>query len=191
MRRTIAFLIGIAIFLTASTAWAIQGYKNRHGTFYGFGLGGGPGAVHVDDGSSGLEGTGELGLHLHAIVGGGMSEHLTFGAEANSWIRTVSIGDSSLNHQHWSFNAVSNFFLVEGLFLEGGVGLAYAISNYRASNGEEARHQEMGLAFKGGVGFEYFLDGTVAAGMKFGYTRHFYQNGAFDAFVGAATLRWY
>ena len=191
MRRTIALLVAITFFLTASTAWAIQGYKDRHGTFYGWGIGGGPGAVHIDDGASGLEGTGELGLHLHGIVGGGMSENLIFGAEANSWIRTVSIGDSSLNHQHWSFNALASFFLVEGLFLEGGVGLAYAISNYEAAGGAESRHQEMGLAFKVGTGFEYFLDGTYAAGMRFGYTRHVYSNIDFDTFIGSVTIRRY
>lgn len=191
MRRSIAFIIATAFFLSASTAWAIQGYKDRHGTFYGWGIGGGPGAVAIDDGTSGLENTGELGLHLHAIVGGGMSENLIFGAEANSWIRTVSVGNSSLNHQHWSFNAVSNFYLVEGLFLEGGLGLAYGISNYQAADGAESRHQEMGLSFKAGTGFEYFLDGTVAAGMKFGYTRHVYSNIDFDTFIGSVTLRWY
>lgn len=191
MRRIIASIIAIAFLLSASTAWAIQGYKDRQGSFYGGGVGGGPGAVHIDDGASGLEGTGELGLHLHAIFGGGMTEHLTFAGEANSWIRTVSVGDSSLNHQHWSFNALASFFVVDGLFVEGGLGLAYAISNYTASSGEESRHQEMGLAFKGGTGFEYFMNGTVAAGMRFGYTRHVYSNIDFDTFIGSVTLRWY
>ena len=191
MRRFIALLITASILLTASTAWAIQGYKDRHGSFYGLGIGGGPGAVDIDDGASGLEGTGELGLHMHAVVGGGLSENLLFGAEANSWLRTVSIGDSSLYHQHLSFNAVSNLFVVDGLFVEAGLGLAYAISNFETAQGETSRHQEMGLAGKVGVGFEYFLDGTVAAGMKFGYTRHIYSNIDFDTFVGTVTLRWY
>lgn len=191
MPRITAFIIAFAIFFTTSTAWAIQGYKDRHGVFYGFGVGGGPGAVHIDNELSGLEGTGDLGLHLHGILGGGLSENLTFGAETNAWIRTVSVGSSSLNHQHWSFNAVGNLFVLEGLFLEGGLGLAYAFSDATAADGSESRYQEMGLAFKAGTGFEYFLDGTVAAGMRFGYTRHVYSNIDFDTFIGSVTLRWY
>lgn len=193
MSRILAAVVAALILLSASSAWAIQGYKDRHGFFVGGGIGGGPGSVILDDGdvASGLEGTGDLGLHLNLIAGGGMTDNIVFGAEVNSWIRTVAINQNQLNHQQWSFNAVGDFFLVHGLFLEGGLGLAYAYSDGQRADGTSHRYQEMGLAAKLGLGFEYFLNGTVAAGIRFGYTRHFYSRVDFDTFTGSVMLRWY
>ena len=193
MPRVIAVTIAACFLLTASSAWAIDGYKDRHGFFFGGGIGGGPGSVHIDDGpyESGLERTGDLGLAPHIIVGGGARDNLVFGAEVNNWIRTVDLHGNTLNHQQWSFNAVSNFFLIHGLYIEGGLGLGYAFSDATTNEGDEKRYQEMGLAAKLGIGAEYFLDGTIAAGARFGYTRHFYSNIDFDTVVGNVYLRWY
>ena len=49
----------------------------------------------------------------------------------------------------------------------------------------------MGLALKGGAGFEYFVNGQIAIGARVGYVRHFYSNGDFDTVAGGITLRWY
>ncbi len=190
MRRIIASLIALSFLLTASTAWSIQGYKDRHGTFVGGSIGGGPGSVQYDDQDTGLEGRGNLGLATNLIFGAGATSNVLFGAEVNNWTRTTDVGGDTLTHMHWSFNAMSNIFLVEGLFVEGGLGLAYGMSDTRVG-GEERSHSEMGLALKAGTGFEYFVDGTVAAGLGFGYTRHFYSNIDFDTFIGSIRLRWY
>ncbi len=190
MRRTIATLIALCFLLTASTAWSIQGYKDRHGLFVGGGIGGGPGAVQYDNEDTGLEGRGNLGLATHFVVGAGASNNVLFGAEVNNWTRTTDVGGNTLNHLQWSFNAMSNIFVFEGLYLEGGLGLAYGMTE-TSRDGEERSHQEMGLALKAGTGFEYFVDGTVAAGLGFGYTRHFYSNIDFDTFIGSIRLRWY
>ncbi len=193
MRRTTAGLLALAIFLISSSAWAIDGYQDRHGVFYGGGLGGGPGSVSVADEpyESGMDGTGALGLATHLVVGGGASDNLVFGAELNNWIRTVNVYDNRLNHQQWSANAIGNFFVVHGFFVEAGVGLAYAYSDASTQEGDTRRYQEMGLAGKLGVGFEYFLNGTMAAGFGLNYTRHFYENLDFDTVTGAVRLRWY
>lgn len=193
MPRLIALCIATIILFSATSAWALDGYKDRHGLFAGGGIGGGPGSIVLDDGDvlSGLEGTGDLGLHLHGIVGGGVTDRLVMGAEINSWIRTVSVNNSSLNHQQWSANAVADFFLVHGLFIEAGLGLAYAYSDGQRDDGSTSRYQEMGLAAKAALGFEYFLNGNAAAGIRFGYTRHFYSRVDFDTFTGGIMLRWY
>lgn len=193
MSRSLSLLLVAAFLLSASTAHAIDGYKDRHGPFIGVGLGGGPGSVHVSDDrfESGLEDGGDLGLHLHAIVGGGVSDHILLGAELNSWIRTVAIHDTRLNHQHWSLNANGDFFLIDGLYVGAGLGLAYAISDTTRTGIQTQRYQEMGLSVKGNAGYEFFLNGTVAAGLRFSYTRHLYANIDFDTFHGGITLRWY
>ncbi len=157
------------------------------------GVGGGVGSASVDDSdqSTGLDDDRLLGLHLSAVVGGGAYERLTIGAEGNWWIRTVELGDRSSSHQHLSFNAVGNLFILEGLYALGGVGLAYALFDTSEGGLDETRYRELGLAAKAGAGFEFFLNGTVAAGVEFAYTRHFYNNADFDTLNGGVTLRWY
>ncbi|TXD36151.1 hypothetical protein FRC98_13595 [Lujinxingia vulgaris] len=193
MRRTLPLLLAMAIFLISAPAMALDGYKDRRGSYFGLGLGGGIGSVFVEDEtlSTGLDEGGDLGLHLHAALGGGVTNNLLFGAELNSWIRTTDVYGQELNHQHWSLNAASTLFIVSGLFAEAGVGLAYGISDASNPAGDRRRYQEMGLAVKGGLGFEYFVNGTIAPGFRVGYTRHFYSNSDFETFHGAITLRWY
>ncbi|RAL20429.1 hypothetical protein DL240_16625 [Lujinxingia litoralis] len=193
MRRTLPLLIATLIFLISAPALALDGYKDRRGSYFGLGLGGGAGSVFVEDEalSTGLDDGSDLGLHLHAAVGGGVTQNLLFGAELNTWIRTTDVYGQSLNHQHWSLNAVSTLFLVSGLFAEAGVGLAYGISDAARPDGFERRYQEMGLALKGGVGFEYFINGTIAPGFRLGYTRHFYSTSDFETLTGGISIRWY
>ena len=193
LRSLLAITLFSLLFLFSTTAAAIDGYKSREQLFVGFGLGGGPGAVHVGDEalSTGLDQGGAMGLHLHGIVGGGYSEQVVLGAELNTWLRNSRLGDEALSHYHWSFLANADVFLYRGFYAGAGLGLAYGITDAREADREILRIQELGWAIKGNAGFEYFLNGTVAAGFRFSYTRHFYQNVDFDTFQGAITLRWY
>ena len=136
----------------------------------------------------------KLGLHLNGALGGGVTRDLTVYGDVNWWARTVYINEDELElaHHHLSFNAVSQYFLFRGFFLEGGGGLAYAIFDTSRDGGAETfRYQELGLALKGGAGFEFFLNGQIAAGFRMGYTRHFYGGSDFDTIAGGVTLRWY
>ena len=184
-----------ALFLTwtASSAFALDGYKDRRGLFGGLGLGGGVGLVDTerDDESTGIDQGRKLGLHLSGILGGGITQNLVFGGEANWWIRTVRINQSALQHHHMSFNGVLNFFLIEGIYLEGGVGLAYAIFDVERNNQQTYRYQELGMSAKAGGGFEFFVNSDLAMGMHASYTRHFYTNSDFDTVSAGLTLRWY
>lgn len=193
LRILLALSLFSLCFLVSSTAAAIDGYKSRNQLFVGFGLGGGPGAVYVGDEtlSTDLDETGAMGLHLHAIVGGGYSEQIVLGAELNTWLRDSRLGDQTLSHYHWSLLANADVFLYQGFYAGAGLGLAYGISDAREAGRDILRIQELGWAVKGNAGFEHFLNGTVAAGLRFSYTRHFYQNVDFDTFQGAITLRWY
>lgn len=193
MHRLSSLILASTILLTSAQASALSGYKDRRGPFLGFGLGGGLGAVHVDDEhfTTGLDEGGQPGFHLQAVAGGGVNKVVVLGAELNTWIRTVSVQEARLNHQHWSLNAAADFFIIDGFFLGAGAGLAYAFSDATRQNAEKRRYQEMGLALKGAAGYEFFLNGTVAAGLRLSYTRHIYQNVDFDTFQGALTIRWY
>lgn len=176
----------------SQSAFALDGYQDRRGLFAGVGVGGGVGLVDVDtNASTGIDQGRKLGLHLNGMVGGGVTDWLVLGGEANWWARTAYIGDNALSHNHMSFNTVANLFLLEGLFIEGGGGLAYAIFDTQGPSVDTLRYQELGLALKGGAGFEMFVNSQIAIGMKVGYTRHFYTNADFDTVAGGVTVRWY
>ena len=178
------------ILLTSSSAFALDGYQDRHGIFAGVAVGGGVGLVESEQGLTGLDTGRKAGMNLSAQVGSGISQHLTFAGEANLWSRTTIIGSSRLDSRHSSFMALASFFLIEGFYLEGGGGLAYASYDAQQS-GMTQNYRELGFAIKGGAGFEYFVNSNVALGMRVGYTRHFYNNADFDTIAGGLTLRWY
>jgi len=188
---TMATLCALTIMSISSSAFALDGYADRRGLFSGIGLGGGVGLVESENGSTGIDQGRKLGMHMSAIVGGGASEHIVVGGEANWWARTAQIGTRNLSHHHLSFNAIADVFILDGFYLEGGGGLAYTIFDAERSGQQIIRYQELGLAVKGGAGFEFFVNSQVAIGMKMGYTRHFYSNTDFDTVAGGITLRWY
>lgn len=187
-----ALALGALLSLSSSEAYALDGYEDRRGLFGGFAAGGGVGLVESEEGLTGIDQGRKMGMNLSAMVGGGLSQHLTVFGEVNWWARSVQLGENSLASNHYSVNAVGNFFLVEGIYIEGGGGLAYA--SYDAQRGNNApieNYRELGLALKGGAGFETFVNGQTAIGLRVDYTRHFYNNADFDTITGALTLRWY
>ncbi|MEC9400512.1 MAG: outer membrane beta-barrel protein [Myxococcota bacterium] len=188
----LAASIALLTLTVSQSAMALDGYQDRRGLFAGVGVGGGVGLVDVEGNeSTGIDSGRKLGLHLNGMIGGGASDRLVIGGEGNWWARTAYIGDNALSHHHMSFNAVANFFILDGLFVEGGGGLAYAIFDTQGPSVDPIHYQELGLAVKGGAGFEMFVNSQVALGLKVGYTRHFYTNADFDTVAGGVTVRWY
>ncbi len=191
--RVAAVVCALCIMGVSGQAFALDGYADRRGLFVGAGLGGGVGLVNAEapEDSTGIDRGRKLGMHLSGIVGGGVSDNLVLGAEANWWARSVRVNDAQLEHNHSSFLALGDFFLVDGLYIEGGAGFAYGAYDTVQGSGETTEFAEMGLALKGGAGFEYFVNGQIAIGARVGYVRHFYSRGDFDTVAGGITLRWY
>lgn len=178
--------------LVSTSAFAFDAYKDRRGPYFGLSFGGGVGASDVDEPSdiTGLEEDRAMGLQASLLLGGGVTQNLLFHAEASTWIRTVRVNDLKLRHQHFSLVPQASLFVFEGLHPFLGFGLAYAAFD-TSRNGEEFLYREFGLATKGGLGYEMFVNGTVAVGVNLHYTRHFYGIGSFDTFGGGLTVRWY
>lgn len=191
VRNLIALLVVGFVLTAASSAFGLDRYGSRKGVFAGVGLGGGIGAVDVsnDGDTSGLEDR-QLGFHLNGTVGGGVTDNIVLGAQANWWIRNVETDSQQLQHQHMSFLANANLFLIEGLYVDGGAGFAYTMFDAIRGN-STTEYSEMGLALKAGVGYEFFLNGTQAAGVNASYTTHIYSNASFDTVNGGLTFRWY
>lgn len=190
--RILQLLLVTGFVLATSQASALDGYKDRRGIFGGLGVGGGVGASEVDESGqvTGLDDGRQMGLTLRAEVGGGYTNWLTFSGQGNWWIRTVEVGTQKLEHHHFNLLTNANFYPIDILYVTGGFGLAYAA--FDADLGASTKeYREMGFAAKAGVGGEFFINGTVAAGVEASYTRHFYSNGFFDTVSGGMTIRWY
>lgn len=196
-RTVVALLVASFVLLAASSAFALDGYANRKGLFAGIGLGGGVGGVDLQEGEgqAGFEDGRLPGFYLNAMLGGGVNENIIMGVQGNWWGRTVTKtsvegNTHSWEHHHSSLLAAGDFFLIKGLYLEVGGGLAYSAFE-GTRDGVDREHNEMGFAIKGGAGFEYFINGTHAIGFNAGYTRHFYDLATFDTFNAGVSVRWY
>lgn len=191
-RHCFAIAMCLTLFCSSTQAFALDGYEDRRGVMAGLTVGGGVGLVESEEGLTGIDQGRKMGFHLSGMLGGGISDRLTVFGEANWWARSVQLGENKLASNHYSFMATSNLFLLEGIFVEAGAGLAYA--SYDAQRGVGVpveNYRELGVAVKGGGGFEFFVTGDVALGLRMDYTRHFYNNADFDTLAGGLMIRWY
>ncbi|MFB6263614.1 MAG: hypothetical protein ABEL76_08330 [Bradymonadaceae bacterium] len=187
---TAALALGVGV---SSPATALDGYEDRERIFGGVGLGGGGAALQLERGgdTSIEQATLVPGVHATALLGGGITQNVLAAAEMNWWFRNVSKGsDRKWATHHFSVLPVVNVFVAGGLHVDAGGGLAYTayVGDHPAA---DLPHQELGFAAEGGLGYEFWLNGTLAAGADIGYAHHFYPNGSFDTVSGAFTLRWY
>lgn len=196
-RTLVALLAAGFVLMAASSAFALDRYGSRQGVFFGVGIGGGVGGVDLaqDEGKAGFESGRLPGFYANAMVGAGVNDNIVLGAQLNWWGRSVTknyenAGTLETFHNQTSFLAAGDFYLIKGLYLELGGGLAYSTYE-RLLDGNNKSHQEMGFALKGGAGFEFFANGTHAYGVNAGYTRHFYDLSTFDTFNVGITARWY
>lgn len=192
MRRTTKISIATAVALVvslfaASNAFALDGYQSRKHVFGGLKAGGGIGFLNENNTLT-EEGP---GLHLSGIIGGGVTDRVLVGVEADWWSRTV---DQSANNEygfyHTSIGGKANFYLLEGLHIDGGAGFAYGVCN-GTFQGEDCVWRELGLAAEVGIGYEFWFNGTLAGGADLSYTHHFYDRSAFDTATLSFGLRWY
>ncbi len=181
------FVVFVAAMFGGSQAMALDGYSDREGVFGGFGLGGGYG-LFADGGDWTDEGP---GLSAQAMIGGGVTERLLLGVEADWWSRTVRAGEADrYGFYHSSIGGVANLFVLGGLHVDGGAGFAYGVCS-GTFEGSNCDWQELGLQAEAGVGYEFWFNGTMTGGVDLSYTHHFYQHSAFDTVSMTFGLRWY
>lgn len=187
-----SFVVALAFLFIASHASALDGYKDRRGIFAGVGLGGGLGTVSVDsvEEVTGLEDR-EVGLAMRLELGGGATEYLTVSGQFNWWLRSVENNGRSLSHNHTNFLGNVAFFPIDFLYINAGVGMAYSSFKTEVNRVSIREYSEIGFAMKGGIGAEFWVNGTIAAGIEGSYTRHFYSETDFDTITAGLTVRWY
>lgn len=191
-KRIVAIATLIVASLFTADAFALDAYKDRRGIFAGVGLGGGFGSAEVDPGEelTGLEER-EAGLALRLEVGGGAMQSLIISGQFNWWLRSVEANDKTLSHNHTNFLGNVAFFPLDFLYVTGGVGMAYSSFDVDVGGIDIRDYSEIGFAMKGGVGAEFWVNGTIATGLEASYTRHFYSEASFDTITAGLTVRWY
>ena len=98
------------VLLCWTQALALDGYRDRRGIFYGFGLGGGQTKVDVP-GSKGRE-----GRNLRFRIGGGVNKTLTLDAEIG---HSASYTETTVDMERTisTFGIGGNSFINDGLYL--------------------------------------------------------------------------
>lgn len=129
--------------LALATPAAAQHAQVRNGFWIGGGLG--YGAANL--GCDGCDSDSESSLTGHIRLGGTLSEKVLLGAESNAWVKEVAGVDNTVGN----LSAAIYFYPAPagGLFLKGGLGLAY----YSASEGNLSVSKS-GLGLMAGLGYD-------------------------------------
>jgi hypothetical protein len=154
-------MVAFTLLLTAaSSARALDAYRDRKGLFSGIGLGGG--AVVSDD-----EAGGEFLFDL--TLGGGATADLTLALDLD-----IRYQRFDADRRNWMVvpGPQLDWFIAGGLFLRAGIGLALAfvrgpeVSDV-AVPGKEVEDNDFTLGFDGslGVGYEFFTSSNLALGV--------------------------
>jgi len=155
MRNFIRSGFGVVLLvctLFAADAAAGTHPHSRKGFFMGFGLGGG--IANVDLVGVSGEDT-ENGGVVFLRLGGAIRDDLILGLETSGWVKEETVNgvssDSTLGH----VSAALTWFPGNmGVYLRGGVGLAYSSFEMRR-NGVRVLNEEDGFALIGALGYEW------------------------------------
>lgn len=151
-------------------AYALDGYQDRRGLYSALTVGGG--VAMVDD-------TNEVGFHVGARVGGGLSQRATadlafdFGNIFEREIKT------------FGFFIAGNFFPIEHVFARGGAGVSLLYP--------DMGDNQAGLSLIFGAGVEAFFAADLAGSFALTYQPDFYGDdfGTVHNVLGTLAISWY
>ena len=115
--KLVSAAAAIALIATvASPAGALDGYQDRRGLFTGIGIGGGAAFQSGEPGGA---------LLFDLQLGGGASERLTLDLDVDFWFQSMD------GYDNWLITPGPevNFFVYDGLFIRGAIGMALASMN--------------------------------------------------------------
>ena len=177
---SIRVLMISAVLLCWTQALALDGYRDRRGIFYGFGLGGGQTKVDV----SGSKG--RLGHNLRFRIGGGVNKTLTLDAEIG--LHSASYTESTVDMERTisTFGIGGNSFINDGLYLR----LAFGMAEF-TQDSDISSDTETGLFVGGGVGYEFFANADLAIGLGVDFQHQMYDDLNISALNLGITANWY
>ena len=169
------------ITLFASQAYALDGYRDRKGLFYGATLGGASFKADL----AGYKRN--LGYILGGRIGGGVSDTLTLDASLNlSWQDYSQFG-VKVETNSTEMLIGGNVFIEKGLYLRVEGGLITQSTETDVSSSQS----ETGLLIGGGLGYEFFASADLAVGFGAGYQHQQFDDANIAVVKFAITATWY
>lgn len=191
-RRVSALLAALMIIGLAGEAFALDGYRDRRGIFYGLGIGGGANQFDTDGADN------QLGFHIRGRVGGGINERVTLDGELG--YRTESeesdglSGELTVSRDFLSLYMGANFFVFDGLYLRamGGLNQLVVTATLDGPVGSTSDDDSTtGLGLGGGIGYEFFASADLAIGIGFDFQYLMYDDFTANQMNFGAQFNWY
>lgn len=195
-RRIGALLAALMVIGLAGEAFALDGYRDRKGMFYGMSLGGGSATIDVKDNDDS-----KLGVHLRGRLGGGINKHLTLDGELGwryqSTEKDILGGEATFSETFLTMYVGGSFFVFDGLYIRAFGGLAHVImaSEFDASapgvTFEDGDKSFTGLGVGAGLGYEFFASSDLAIGIGADFQHQIYDDFEVDQLNFGVSANWY
>ena len=183
--------LALVILTWAAPAEAIDAWRDRRGLFAGLSFGGGQAASTFTN--SDTEDRTRMGLVFGGKIGGGITKWLTADLELLCWTRSEEVENTSTSSTHLSTFLAGNLFLLDGIYLKGGGGLAQAwLETYNKTDKGLSERSDLGWGFMAGLGYEFFVNADLALSVNCDFHQHHIPElmtfRSFNVFAGAT---WY
>jgi len=191
-RRLGALIAARMVIGLAGEAFALDGYRDRKGMYYGATLGGGSAQADTDGADS------KLGIHLRGRLGGGINEHVTLDAELGwryqSTDEDLGLGELTITEQFLTMYVGGSFFVFDGLYVRAFGGLAHVIVAVDYDGGVLNGYDDdsrTGLGIGAGLGYEFFASSDLAIGFGGDFQHQIYDDFAVDQINFGISANWY
>jgi len=169
--RAAAPAVAAALMLSATSAHALDAWRDRKGLFYGGGVGFGVGKKDIQGDEN------EVAINGRLRLGGGVNDMLTLDAE-------LGLGNQiDVDTTLVTGMLGANVFVVDGMYLRAMGGMAHIGPKHDKSN--------TGLGFGAGLGYEFFANSDLAVGVGADVQHHAFDNYGFNAFNFGVTFTMY
>lgn len=189
--RFLACCAALLVTGLAGQAFALDGYRDRRGLYFGLNVGGGAGQATMDD----LKSNRSLGLTIGARVGGGVNKRLTLDLAVDGYFQTgneeVNGVEFDVDTNLWSGLLGGSFFLADGLYVRGGFGLASIERERTSKTATGGKDDEVGLGFSVGGGYEFFANGDLAVGAGGDFRAFTFDEVTYNIVNIGITATWY
>lgn len=191
-RRIGALLAALMVIGLAGEAFALDGWRDRKGIYYGLGLGGGSAQPDTDGADS------RLGLHLRGRIGGGVNKHVALDGELGWRYQSTEedrgLSEVTITEQFVTLYVGGNFFVFDGLYIRAFGGLAYLIQSFDVKTpiGDGFDDDSYtGLGVGAGVGYEFFASSDLAIGVGGDFQHQIFDDFAVNQINFGVTATWY
>ncbi len=191
-RRIGALLAALMVIGLAGEAFALDGWRDRKGMYYGLGLGFGAAQPDIDNADS------RIGVHLRGRIGGGVNKHVALDGELGWRYQSTDEdrpgGEATISEQFVTLYVGGSFFVFEGLYIRAFGGLAYLAQSIEIETpiGDSSDDDSYtGLGVGAGLGYEFFASSDLAIGVGGDYQHQMYDDFAVNQINFGVTATWY